>query len=284
MQERRLLNKLCKGHLREFLQSKKALAIPVTYLILFVSLMAIISVTYSFAVVKISVRGALLKISVAKQNMQLLDDAVRSVAWSFGASGVVYMDDCGGVFQTEPTAKTLVLNFTDNQSFYDIAFNSSVGKAFHKLEPSESDYDGLFIRGDNRAIINQSAFTVTQLYFGIGDDAKELTLCYRPSATAASIGTCNGKPLNLIRVHIINLNSSQNLMLREEFYLKVTSLNVTTVTRQYEFNVSVSSLALRANFDGTLTTVWLPISSISEGALVNLEIVVCNVKIQRAEV
>jgi len=284
MQERRLLNKLRKRHLGKLLLSKRALAIPVTYLILFVSLIAIISITYSFAVVKISARGAMLKASVAKQNMQTLDDAVRSVVWSFGASEVVYMDDCGGVFQTEPSAKHLIINFTDEQSFYDIVFNSSVGKAFYELEPSEFNYNGLFIRGDGRAIINQSAFTMTQLYVSAGDAAQELTLCYRPAATVASIGTSNGKPLNLIRIYIINLNSSQNLMLREKSHLKVTSLNVTTITRQYEFNASISSLALKAVFDGTSGTVWLPISSNQEGAVVNLEIVVCNVKIQRAEV
>lgn len=273
-----------KSQLRKFLQSKKALAIPVTYLILFASLIAIISVTYSFAIVKISARGALLKASVAKQNMQVLDDAVRSVAWSFGASKVVYMDDCGGIFQTEPTAKNLVINFTDGQSFYDVVFNSSVGKAFYKLEPSEFNYEGFYIRGDGRAIINQSSFTLTQLYVATGDDAKELTLCYRPSATVANIGTSNGKPLNLIRIYIVNLNSSQALLLREKFYLKMTGADVTTVTRQYEFNQSASSLALKAVLDETTSIVRLPISSNAEGAFVNLELVVSNIRIQKAEV
>jgi len=272
---------LFKKNSRRFLLSKRALAIPVTYLILFVSLVAIISATYSFAIVKISARGAVLKASVAKQNMQILDDAVRSVAWSYGASEVVYIDDAGGVFQTKPTAKELAINFTDGQSFSYIVFNSSVGKAFYELESSESNNDGLFVRGDSRAVINQSASTITQLYFGTGNDAKELTLCYRPSATAALIGTSNGKPLNLIRIYIINLNSSENLMLREKFYLKITAINVTTATRQYNFNVSVSSLALKAIFDGAVSTVWLPVSSSAEGAIVNLEIVICNVKIQR---
>ena len=279
-----MYKKRFKNQLRKFLQSKKALAIPVTYLILFASLIAIISVTYSFAVVKISARGALLKASVAKQNMQVLDDAVRSVAWSFGASKVVYMDDCGGTFRTKPTAKNLVINITDEQTFYDIVFNSSVGKAFYTLEPSEFNYEGFYIRGDGRAIINQSSFTLTQLYVATGDDAKELTLCYRPSATAANIGTSNGKPLNLIRIYIVNLNSSQTLRLREKFYLKITGVNVSTVTRQYEFNQSVSSLALRAVFDETTSIVRLPISSNAEGAFVNLEVVVSNIRIQRAEV
>jgi hypothetical protein len=273
---------LFKKNSRKFLPSKRALAIPVTYLILFVSLIAVISATYSFAIVKISARGAMLKASVAKQNMQILDDAVHSVAWSFGASEVVYMDDTGGAFQTEPTAKKLAINFTDEQSFSELVFNSSIGKAFYELESSEFSNDGLFVRGDYRAIINQSASTMAQLYFGAGNDAKELTLCYRPFATAALVGTSNGKPLNLMRIYIINLNSSENLVLREKFYLKVTAVNVTTVTRQYNFNVSVSSLALKTVFDGTSSTVWLPVSSNVEGAVVNLEIVTCNIKIQRA--
>jgi hypothetical protein len=276
-----LHKKLFTQRLRKSLRSKKALAIPVTYLILFVSLMAIISATYSFAIVKINARGSLIKASVAKQNMQVLDDAVHSVAWSFGASEVVYMDDCGGVFQTEPTAKSLFLNFTDEQAFYDVVFNGSVGKVFYQLEPSESYYDGTYIRGDDRAVINQSASTMTQLYVSTEDGAKHLILCYRPLATTAVIGSSNGKPLNLIRISIINLSSSQNLMLMEKLYLKATALDVTTVARQYEFNQSVSSLALNAVLDETPSTVWLPISSSPEGAVVNLEVVVSNVKIER---
>jgi len=275
---------LGKKKLRRFLKSKEALAIPVTYLILFVSLMAIISVTYSFAIVRISARGIMLKVSVAKQNMQAVDDAVRLVAWSQGASSVVYMDDCGSIFQILPKAKSLIINFTDYQIFYDIVFNNSVGKAFYKLESSEFTYDSLFIRGDSRAIINQSSSTMTQLYFSAGNDARELTLSYRPSATATLIGMNDGKPLNLIRIHIINLNSSQNLMLTQKFYLKITAVSHTTIMQQYEFNQSISSLALKTVFDGTSTNVWLPISSNMDGAIVKLEIVVCNIKIQHAGV
>lgn len=256
------------------------MAIPATYLILFASLIAVISATYSFAIVKIGSRGALLKTSVAKQNMQALDDAVHAVAWNLGASSTVYMDDCGSVFQASPAAKSLTINFTDKDTFNNIVFNSSIGKTFYELEPSGTNYDGLFIRGDKRAIINQSASTVTQLYYSADSDAEELTLSYRPSATATLISTNDGKPSNLIRIYIINLNSSQNLMLTGKFYLKITTVNITTITRQYDFNNSLSSLALKALFDGASSTVQLPIVSNTDGAIVNLEIVICNIKIQ----
>lgn len=257
------------------------MAIPVTYLILFASLIAIISVTYGFAVVKISARGALLKASVAKQNMQFLDEAVHSVAWSFGASKTVYMEDCGGTFKTEKAAKSLAINLTDGQTFSSIVFNSSVGKVFYELEASAESQEGIFIRGDGRAIINQSANTMTQLYYARGETTQQLVLSYRPMATALTTGTSNGKPLNLIRIYIISLDSSQTLALSGSFYLKVSALNVTSTSQLYEFNSPVSSLALKAVLDKAQNTVWLPITSSEEGAFVNLEILVCNVKIQK---
>lgn len=272
-----------KKQTKRLLFSKTALAIPVTYLILFVSLILLISTTYSVAVLKIGARGTVLRNSVAKQNMQFLDDAIRSVAWSFGASEAVFMDNCGASFQIAATAKSLTINFTDERTFSDIVFNNSIGRAFYELETQEFSFDNSFIRGDDRAIINQSSFTMTQLYVDT-NNYRELVLCYRPSVTGAEAGIANGKPLNLVRVYVINLNSSRNLLLGEKFYLKITSLNVTTVSSQYEFNSSVSSLALKAVFDGTSSTVWLPISSNETGSAVTMEIVVCNIKIQEAEV
>lgn len=245
-----------KKQLLKFLESEKALAIPVTYLVLFVLLITLISATYSYAVVRIGAKGAVLKASVAKQNIQFLDDAVQSVAWSFGASRVVRMDNCGGTFRMATSAKNLVINFTDDETLNDIVFNSSVGKASYELDTPESSYDNLFIRGDDRAIVNQSSFTTTQLYAS----ARELILCYRPSTTVAAIGNSSGKPSNLIRIYIINLNSSQVLTLTEEFRLKVTSVDVTTAAHQYEFNSSISSVALKAVLDGT----WAPSGSQSQ--------------------
>lgn len=278
------IRQMHKRRSKRFLTSKKALAVPLTYMILFASLMVVVSLTYSFAITRISARSTALKISVAKQNMQALDNVILSTAWSFGASETVYMDDCGSIFKTEPTSKSLVLNLTDKQAFSEIIFNGSVGKAFYELEPSENYYDGLFLRGDSRAIINESAYTLTQLYFEGGNNAKELVLCYRPLATSVCIGMEDGKPLNLLRTYILNLNNSQNLALSGKFYLKVTSLNVTVIANQYEFDSAIPFLALTAETDEAQTTVELPIISSDQGAIVNLEVVICNVEIQKVKV
>ncbi len=266
-----------------FLRSKKAFAIPVTYLILFVSLIALISVTYTFAVARIGARANLIKVSVAKQNMQALDDTVHSVAWSFGASSVVYMDDCGGAFRVAANAKQLALSLVDEEAVNAVLFNSSVGEASYELEASEFDDFGLYIRGNEKAIINKTSFTMTQMYFTMRNNAQSIILRYRPLATATVIGTNDGKPVNLIRVNVINLNSSQSLNLWEKFHLKVVSLDVTTVASQYEFNSSIHSLALKASSDGTSDIVWLPVSSTPEGAIVRVEVIVSNIKLQRVE-
>ncbi|MGB9671795.1 MAG: hypothetical protein ACPL1Z_06300 [Candidatus Bathyarchaeales archaeon] len=267
--------------LRKLASSRKALAIPVTYLILFASLIAIISVTYGFAITRISAKGALLKASVARQNMQALDDAARSVAWSFAASKTIYMEDCGGIFKTQPNAKSLIINLTDEEAFSHIVFNSSVGKAFYELEASMESQEGTFVRGNSQTIINQSAYTMTQLYFARGDSAQQLVLCYRPMATVLAAGTSNGKPLNLIRIYIISLSPSDMLTLSGSFHLKVSALNVTSTVQLFEFNSSVSSLALKAVSENAQSTVWLPIESTTEGAVLSLETLVCNIKIQR---
>ncbi|MEM3873954.1 MAG: hypothetical protein QXU45_02345 [Candidatus Bathyarchaeia archaeon] len=268
--------------LKMLANSRKALAIPVTYLILFASLIVIISVTYGFAVTRISAKGAMLRVSVAKQNMQALDEAIRTVAWSAGSLKTVYMEDCGGAFQMQPKAKSLIINLTDGQEFSQIVFNGSVGKALYTLESLAESQKGIYVMGDSRAIISQSAFTVTQLYFERGEAAQQLVLCYRPMATILAAGTVGGKPLNIIRIYIISLASSQAFSLYGSFHLKVSALSTASTVELFEFNSSVSSLALEAFSEGVKTTVWLPVESTGEGAVVSLEVVVCNIQVRRA--
>ena len=286
--ERRLSRTVDKTRFKKnsarFLRETRALAIPVTYLILFTSLITIIAATYSFAVIKIAAKGASLRASIAKQNMQTLDAAVHTVAWTSGASEIVYIDGFEGVFKVEPTARDLIINLTDGHAIDDIVFKSPIGKVLSKLESSEASYSGQYTKGDERAITNQTAFTMTQLYGEASTSGQNIVLCYRPMAISTAIGTSNGKPLNLIRIYIINLNTSKNLSFRDSYYLKTTALNVSTVTRQYEFNQPISSLELNAVLDGTLGSVQLPVSSNDEGAKVNLETVICNIRLENVEV
>ena len=168
------------------------------------------------------------------------------------------------------------------ESFSDVVFNSLVGRTYYSLQASELD-EG-FVKGDERAIINQTFSTTTQLYIASSSDVKQLVLCYRPLVTAAITGTVNGKPLNLIRTNIINLNSSESMTMQGKFYVKVLSENVTVTTSRYEFNQSVSSVTVKSTLGGIQTTVILPISATSEGTLIDVETIVCHIKIQSVTV
>lgn len=266
--------------LRKFACSRKGLAIPVTYLLLFASLIVIVSATYGFAIARIGAEAVQLRVLVAKQNMQALDDAVRFVAWSTGGSKTVYMEDCEGVFQVLPLAKSLTITLMDGQGFSRVVFNGSVGKALYMLEGVAESQAGLFVRGDSRTIVGHGAYTVTQLYFERGETAQQLVLCYRPMATALAMDAGGTKPLNVIRVCVISLASSRAASLYGGFHLKVSVLNVASTALRFEFNGSVSSLALEAISDDAKTTVWLPVQSGAEGAIVNVEAYVCHVKLE----
>ena len=284
---RREKNGASSGNLKKvfskFWLSKKGMAIPVTFLILFVSLSFIISLTYYFAVSRVNSRSVLLKVSAAKQNMFSLENSVTSVAWSPGSSKVHSFDDYGGNFVVEPEAKSLLINVTDN-SFYDVVFNSSVGKAVYELPPSESMFSTVFLEGDNRVVVNQSTSTMTQLYESEGTESPEITLSYRPLASSTEIGSSDGKPLNNLRIYIINLNSSQSLTFQGSFYLRINCVNVTSTLRSYNFSYPITSLSVKVTLDGVDGEVLLPISSSAEGALVNLEIVMSEVRLQKTGV
>jgi len=272
-----------RSSFHKLMKSRRALALPVTYLILFASLVALISVTYSFAVVKIGERATNLKAAVAKQNMQLLDAAVQEVAWSYGASKTIYMDDCGGTFRIDTNAKFIIISITDEGGFHASIFNSHVGKALYDFDTTALIYEKDFVRGDPETIANASSSTTTQLYVD-SHDYRHLILDYRPIISVTVAGTANGKPLNLIRVYVINLNESQTLALSEKFHLTISSLSVSRISSQWEFNESIASLSIAASIDQSSGTVHVPISSTAEGAVVNVEVVLCSIKIQEPEV
>jgi len=266
--------------LLSLLLSKRAIAIPVTFMILFASLTMIISVTYYLTIAQIKTRSSELKGSAAKQEMLSLKDSIDLVVWSPGSSEVLYFDDCGGKFRVEPHEKILVINLTDN-SFHDVVFNSSIGKAVYELPPSNLLTTETFLKGDRRVIVNQSSSTMTQLYISQGSESKEIVLCYRPMTSSSTAGTSNGKPVNSLRIYIVNLNSSQSIVAQGNFNLRITCVNVTSTLRSYNFSYQIESLMVKVNFDGVNGKVSLPVSSNAEGAIVKVEIVTCNVKLQK---
>ena len=263
--------------------SKRAAALPVSFLMLFVSLTIIVSATYYVSVAKIQARGQLLNIAVAKQNMLSLENSIEFTKWSPGTSSVYHFEDSGGIFKTYPAAKSLLVNITDNNTFYTVVFNSNVGKAVYELPSAEIAVSTLYMKGDRRAVINQSAFTMAQLYLSPATPSPELTLTYRSLATISETGFNQGKPINTLRLYIINLNTSTTLTAQGEFNIKSTCTNVALNLHTYNFSYPINSIFVKAVLDGRSDIVTLPVSSNADGAFVKVETLVCNVTLERIQ-
>jgi len=272
-------NHSCKGKLMKFISSRGAIALPVTFLMLFVSLTILISVTYYFSINRISAKTQQLKVSGVEQEMLSLEKIAKFVAWSPGSYQVFEFGDFGGKFKVVPTANSLALNITDNSSMSDVFFNSSVGKVAYELPPSEAQ-DNVFLKGDNRVIVNQSSSTMTQMVVAQGSEHYEITLSYRPLAGSTLTGESNGKPVNSLRIYIVSLNSSESITRLGSFRLKVSCVNVESNWRSYSFSNTIMSLVVKAELNGVLGEVSLPISSNALGAIVNVETITCSLKME----
>ncbi len=104
------------------LSSQRGMSLPVTFLMLFVSLIVLISATYYFSIIRINMKTQAFKVSGAEQEMLSLEKIVSFVAWSPGASHFYEFGNFGGEFQVEPIARRLVLNLTDDSSFQGCLF------------------------------------------------------------------------------------------------------------------------------------------------------------------
>jgi hypothetical protein len=265
---------------KSLVHSRKAIALPVTFLMLFVSLIVLITATYYFAITKISAKTLALKTAGVEQEMLSLERTIKFASWSPGAYEIYEFGDFGGKFKAMPTARSLILNITDNTSFYDVFYNSSIGKALYELPPSEEALDNVFLKGDNRAIVNQTSSTTTQIYISQGTEYYELTLSYRPLASSTATGSSGGKPTNSVRLYIISFNASESIARLGTFRLKASCLTVTSTLRSYNLTSQLASISIIADLDNVISEVSLPISSNAQGAIINLETIVCEVKIE----
>ena len=271
---------LLKRSFRKFIHSKAALALPVTFLILFVSTLGIISFTYAFSVERVNSQGQSLKVSTAKQNLLSLDDAVLSTLWQPGSSSTFDLADSGGKINIQPDNNVLTISINNSQA-QETIFNSPIGKVIYELPYSRSSQIGFFLKGDSRTITNQSGSLTSQMCIQNGVEHPEIQLRYRPSATYSVAGLENGKVVNNIRIYIVNLNSSDSMAFFGELPLQISCTNTQLISKNYVFSSEPAQLAITSVLDGVSGSVSIPISSSPEGAVIHMETVISNVSIQR---
>jgi hypothetical protein len=272
-----LHNRLFRG----FVRSKVALALPVTFLILLVSTLGIITVTYYFSVERLNTQSETLKVSTAKQNFLSLDDVIISTLWQPGSSATFDLTDSGGLTNIQPTSNVLTISINDNSSIEETIFNSSLGKVTYELPYSGSSETGLYLKGDSRTITNQSGSSLSQLCIANGAQHPEIQLRYRPTVSYATGGLENGKAVTDIRIYIVNLNSSDPIALQGELPLKISCTSTQLTTKTYQVSYQPENLAITSTLDGANGSVSVPISSTPEGSIINIETVISNISIER---
>jgi hypothetical protein len=250
-------------------------------MLLFVSTLFIVAITYYFAIQRIDAKSQDLKVSTSRGNMMTLDEDISSVLWQSGSSQTLDFTDSGGQLNVEPTANSLLINVADNNNISATIFNDSVGWVVYELPYSESADTGLYLKGDNRAILNQSGFSMTQLYIREGAEHPEILLRYRPIVSSVVTGTQNNKTVNDMRIYVVDLNSSQLIELTGEIPLRITCQSTVSSVTSYNVSYQPESLLVTASFSDITGQVSVPISSTSYGAIVNVELILCQVQIQR---
>lgn len=268
---------------KQFWLSKRAISLPISFLMLFVSLTVIVSATYYVSVAKIQTRGKILNIAVAKQSMLSFENSIGLVKWSPGSLNIYHFEDSGGILKIEPDATNIFINLTDNNTFFEVIFNSSVGKVFYEFPSAEMSVSRLYMKGDKQAVINQTVFTMTQLYLSADSTLPGITLTYRPLATISETGFNEGKPVNTLRIYIVNLNASATLEAIGDFNIRAKCLNVTSNVKIHNFTSQPTSIFVEVASNGRNDMVALPVSSNVEGAFLKVETLVCYVELKRVQ-
>lgn len=280
MEEKQKLKKH-KSQFAKFGHSRKALAVPISFLILFVSMLGIVSITYYFAVEKINTRSTTLKVSTAKQDMLSFSETLLAVIGQPGSARTFEFSDSGGEVNVQPSVNSLIINITDNRDIAATVFNETTGQVIYELSYSESPDTGLFLKGDSRTITNQSGSTITQLYIRSGAEHPEIVLHYRPVVSYTTAGIEDNKVVTNLRIYIVNLNSSEAIALFGKVPLKISCVSTQITTTTYDLSYETETLLVTSILDGSSGQVSIPVTSTANGAIINVETVLCDVKIQR---
>jgi len=268
-------------NLTKWRRSRRALAIPATFMILFVSMLGVVSITYYFAVEKVNTRSTTLKIVTAKQDMLAFDENLRATLWQPGSARTFEFSDSGGKLNVQPSTNSLAISVTDNRDVAATLLNETIGQVLYELPYSETADTGLFLKGDSRTITNQSGSVITQLYIRSGTEHPEVLLRYRPTTSYTTAGVENGKAVTNLRIYIVNLNSSEEISLYGKVPLKVSCVTTQITTVTYDLSYEPETLLVTAVLDGVSCQVSIPVSSTVSGAIINTEVVLCNATIQR---
>lgn len=265
------------------LRTRHGLAASVSMLLILFSLTIVSTIAYSYALGSIGSRKQDLKLVAAEEKMLDMESAISAVVWSPGSIRTLAFSNYDGQLRVEPDANHLLLNATMDGTTYTL-FDSDTGRFIYELPSTVIGHYGIWIRGDDRAIVNQSASYQAQMSVGVGDENEELIARYRPLASSSAGDLVSGRRINNVRIYVVNLNSSASIESSGEFHVKVESENVTTQVQSYDLDADVTKIDLKAVLNGAERTITVPLTVGASGSTVRIEVVIGYVKIQGVEI
>jgi len=260
----------------------RGLVTPITLTFLLFSFSILTVATYYFAVSSVKTRVSRLNWVAAKQDMLLFEDSINSVAWLPSSSIMQSFKGYGGEFETKPELRNLVVNVTLGTT-EQVVFNSSIGYVRYEMPPSDLGEADVHLVGGEEPIINRSFQSSAQMYVRINGDNQEIYLGYRPLAISFLDASETGIT-NVVRIFIVNLNSSENLQYTGSFQVRVRCVNVTTKFWNFNLTDKISLAYVKAAVEGEEGTVSLSLSSSYGFTVVRLEVLVCNIKIEEVKI
>jgi hypothetical protein len=263
--------------------ARRGLSTAVSMLFIIFSLTIVSTIAYSYALNRMGNRKEDLKLYAAEEKMLDMEEAISDVAWSPGSVRTLAFSDYGGQLRTEPSTNHLLINVTMDGSTYTI-FDEDTGQIIYELPSTVIGRYGVWIRGDDRSIVNQSASYQAQMNVDIGEEHEELITRYRPLLSSSTGDLVSDRRINNIRIYIINLNSSETIESGGEFHVKAVGDSVTTTVHSYDLDASVTEIEIKAVLKGTQGTIEVPLTTSPSGSTVKIEVVICIVKIEEVNV
>jgi len=265
--------------IRESPGTRRGLAAPVSLLLIVFSLTLVSTVAYNYALRQIDSRKEDLKLVAAEEKMLDLEEAITSTAWTPSGSRTLAFSDYGGQLRVETADNHLQVNVTLGASS-DTVFDSDTGRFVYELPSTFLGHEGRWIRGDRRAIVNQSTAYQAQMNVAIGSERQELVSRYRPLLSSSTGGLSAGRRINTVRIYVVNLNASEAITSGGEFHVKATCLNVSTSLATFNGSASDTIMTVSVDLAGETRTISVPISVGASGSSVRVEVVVSSVRIE----
>ena len=263
--------------------ARRGLSTPVSLLFIIFSLTIVSTIAYSYALNRMGNRKEGLKLYAAEEKMLDMEEAISDVTWSPGSVRTLAFSDYGGQLRTEPSTNHLLINVTMDGSTYTI-FDDDTGQIIYELPSTVIGRYDVWIRGDDRSIVNHSASYQAQMSVAIGEEREELITRYRPLLSSSTGDLVSDRRINNIRIYIINLNSSETIESGGEFHVKAVGDSVTTTVHNYDLDASVTEIEIKAVLKGTQGTIEVPLTTGASGSTVRIEVVICMVKIEEVNV